>query len=158
MNANTVKIYAWKSNIDICSNLSLEWRHNGHDGVSNYQPHKCLFNRADQRKHQSSESLAFVQGIHRGPVNSPHKWQVTRKLFPFDDVIMHCIRPTTHVVSSATTWLIFSKHDDVMMWKRFPHYWLFAGVICRLPVDFPHKGTLKGGFDLCFLCWEPNKL
>ena len=24
-----------------------------------------------------------------GPVNSPHKWPVTRKMFPFDDVIMH---------------------------------------------------------------------
>ena len=43
---------------------------------------------ADQRKHQSTVSLAFVQGIHRGPVNSPHKWPVTRKMFPFDDVIM----------------------------------------------------------------------
>ena len=43
---------------------------------------------ADQRKHQNSASLAFVRGIHRGPVNSPHKWPVTRKMFPFDDVIM----------------------------------------------------------------------
>ena len=43
---------------------------------------------ADQRKHQSSTSLAFVRVIHRGPVNSPHKWPVTRKMFPFDDVIM----------------------------------------------------------------------
>ena len=43
---------------------------------------------ADQRKHQSSASLAFVWGIHWGPVNSPHKWPVTRKMFPFDDVIM----------------------------------------------------------------------
>ena len=43
---------------------------------------------ADQRKHQSPASLAFVRGIHRGPVNSPHKWPVTRKVFPFDDVIM----------------------------------------------------------------------
>ena len=43
---------------------------------------------ADQRKHQSSASLAFVWGIHRGPVNSPHKWPVTRKMFPFDDIIM----------------------------------------------------------------------
>ena len=42
----------------------------------------------DQRKHQSPASLAFVWGIHRGPVNSPHKWPVTRKMFPFDDVIM----------------------------------------------------------------------
>ena len=43
---------------------------------------------ADQRTRQSSASLAFVCGIHRGPVNSPHKWPVTRKMFPFDDVIM----------------------------------------------------------------------
>ena len=43
---------------------------------------------ADQRKQQSSASLAFVRGIHRGPGNSPHKWPVTRKMFPFDDVIM----------------------------------------------------------------------
>ena len=43
---------------------------------------------ADQRKHQSSASLAFVRGIHRRPVNSPRKGPVTRKMFPFDDVIM----------------------------------------------------------------------
>ena len=43
---------------------------------------------ADQRKHQSPASLAFAQGIHRRPVNSPHKWPVTRKMFPFGDVIM----------------------------------------------------------------------
>ena len=41
-----------------------------------------------QRKRQSSASLAFVTGIHRWPVNSPHKGPVTRKMFPFDDVIM----------------------------------------------------------------------
>ena len=47
-----------------------------------------VYSDADQRKHQSSASLAFVWGIHRGPVNSTHKWPVTRKMFPFDDVIM----------------------------------------------------------------------
>ena len=43
---------------------------------------------ADQRKNQSSASLAFVWGINRWPVNSPYKRQVTRKMFPFDDAIM----------------------------------------------------------------------
>ena len=38
---------------------------------------------ADERKHQSSASLAFVRGIHRWPVNSPHKWPAMRKIFPF---------------------------------------------------------------------------
>ena len=33
-------------------------------------------------------SLAFARGMHRWPVNSPHKGPVTRKMFPFDDVIM----------------------------------------------------------------------
>ena len=45
---------------------------------------------ADQRNYQSSASLTFVRGIHRGPVNSPHTWPVTRKIFPFDDVIICC--------------------------------------------------------------------
>ena len=45
----------------------------------------------DQRKHQSYASLAFERGIHRWPVNSPHKKPVTRKMFSFDDVIMDCI-------------------------------------------------------------------
>ena len=43
---------------------------------------------ADQRKHQSSASLAFVSGIHRSPVDSPHKGPVTWKMLSFDDVIM----------------------------------------------------------------------
>ena len=50
--------------------------------------YSTVYSGADQRKHQSSVSLAFVQGIHRRPVNSPHKWPTTRKMFPFDDVIM----------------------------------------------------------------------
>ena len=50
--------------------------------------YSTIYSGADQSKHQSSVSLAFVWGIHRGPVNFPHKWPVTRKKFPFDDVIM----------------------------------------------------------------------
>ena len=50
--------------------------------------YSTVYSGVDQSKHQSSASLAFVWGIHRGPVNSPHKWPVTRKMFPFDDVIM----------------------------------------------------------------------
>ena len=50
--------------------------------------YSALYLGADQSKHQSSASLAFVWRIHRGPVNSPHKWPVTRKMSSFDDVIM----------------------------------------------------------------------
>ena len=48
-----------------------------------------VYSGANQRKHQSSSSLAFARGIHWGPENSPHKWPVTRKMFPFDDGIMN---------------------------------------------------------------------
>ena len=51
--------------------------------------YSTVYSDANQRKHQSSTSLAFVQGIHRGPVNSLHKGPVTRKIFPFDYVIMY---------------------------------------------------------------------
>ena len=50
--------------------------------------YSTVYSDTDQRKHQSSASLAFVLGIYQGPVNSPHKWPVTRQMFPFDDVIM----------------------------------------------------------------------
>ena len=50
--------------------------------------YSIVYSGTDQRKHQSSASLVFVRGIHRRPVNSLHKWPVTRKMFPFDDVIV----------------------------------------------------------------------
>ena len=50
--------------------------------------YSTVYSDADRRKHQSSASLAFVGGIHRSPVNSQHKGPVTRKMFPFDDVII----------------------------------------------------------------------
>ena len=53
---------------------------------------------ADQRNNQSSTPLAFLRGIHRWPLNCPHKWPVTRKMFPFDEVIMWI-----HVLPLATT-------------------------------------------------------
>ena len=53
--------------------------------------YSTFYSSTDQRKHQSSASLAFVQGIHRWPVNFPHKGPVTQKMFPFDDVIMALI-------------------------------------------------------------------
>ena len=51
--------------------------------------YSTVYSDTDQRKYESSVSLAFVWRIHQGPVNSPHKWPVTRKMFPFDDVIMN---------------------------------------------------------------------
>ena len=69
----------------------LQWRHYQRNGVSNHRRIDCLFNRMFRRrskKTKSSASLAFVKGIHRWSVYSRHKGPVTRKIFPFDDVII----------------------------------------------------------------------
>ena len=68
----------------------LPWRHNDHDGVSNYQPHGCLLNRLFRRRWQKTSKLCVTglcAGTSPGPMNSPHKGPVTRKMFPFDVVI-----------------------------------------------------------------------
>ena len=69
----------------------LHWRYNDHDGVSNHQPHGCLLNRLSRLGSKKTSKLrvtGLCVGNSPGPVNSPHKGPVTRKMFPFDDVIM----------------------------------------------------------------------
>ena len=56
----------------------------------------------------------FVRGIHRWPVNSPHKGPVTRKLFPFDDVIMGTFSKREMHLSSP---LVYSRYIGSMMEK-----------------------------------------
>ena len=74
---------------------------------------------ADQRKHQSSASLPLVRGIHRGLVNSPHKWPVTRKMFLFYDVIMISIydkwSTTLHECHGCA--LAFAQIVNVLRWR-----------------------------------------
>ena len=70
---------------------SLRWRHNDHGGVSNHQPHHCLLNRLFRRRSWKTSKLrvtGLCVGKSPGPVNSPNKGPVTRKMFPFDDVIV----------------------------------------------------------------------
>ena len=147
--------------------------------------YSTVYSGADQSKYRSSASMAFVWGIHRGPVNSPHKWPVTRKVFPFDDVIMnentlynhrlvfseehfyHSLRifTETHRLVCAslciqTTWTCFLStvwYDDVITWKHFPRYWPLVWGIHRWS---PHKGQCAELW--CFLlsapkCWVNNR-
>ena len=70
---------------------ALRWRHNERDSVSNHQPHDCLLNGLFRRRSKKTSKLrvtGLCVGNSPGPVNSPHKGPVTRKMFPFDDVIM----------------------------------------------------------------------
>ena len=80
--------------------LALHWRHVDHDGVSNHQPHDCLLYRLFRRRSKKTSKprvTGLCAGNSPGPVNSPHKRPVTRKMFPFDDVIMSStIRSSTN--------------------------------------------------------------
>ena len=73
-----------------------------------------------QRRHQSSVPLAFVRGIHRWPVNSPHKVPVTRKIVPFDDVIMKrdlsVLGASFMVILHVTGWLNHRLNTIVLSW------------------------------------------
>ena len=102
----------------------------------------------DQIKHQSTASLAFVRGIHRRPVNSPHKWPVTRKMFPFDDVIMY---PSCGLVASppdanlgATTvrelmeWMPETRTENILLI-----------LFCRYELSIKKKQGKSEWFDSC---------
>ena len=114
--------------------------------------YSIAYSDADQRKHQSSASLAFVRGIHRGPVNSPHKRPVTRKMFPFDDVIM------------CEMWGMLSKdissiNDDIMGWTRCPYYWPFVrGTTRRILYKWPVTRTFVVSLQIAWTrCWTNSR-
>ena len=64
-----------------------------------------VYSSANRRKHRSSVSLAFVRRIHRWPVNSPHKGPVTRKMLPFDDVIICACSAVLNSGCSSYRWM-----------------------------------------------------
>ena len=74
---------------------------------------------ADQRKHQSSALLAFVRGIHGWPVDSPNKGPVTRKMLPFDDVLMKCYWTLGDFDAIKTTFMLWYGQDHwCYLWYR----------------------------------------
>ena len=96
-----------------------------------------VYSDADQRKHQSSASLAFVWWIHRGPVNSPHKGPVTRKMFPFDDVIMNRLWPITFHEGRIT---YYGCKKYVNVWRSPPIAWGMKTCICVNKLDHHQLG------------------
>ena len=120
--------------------------------------YSIVYSGADQIKHQSSASLAFVWGINRRPMNFPRKWPVTRKMFPFDDVIMTQGWEERHLFSefvhATSTWKLFgvlvwpfpSKHHE---W--FCRYWyIFQSILSRMGTLNPIKS--HGHFAFWSLC------
>ena len=129
---------------------SLLWRHNEHKAsliTSLTIVYSTVYSDANHRKHHSPASLAFVRGIHRRPVNSPHKWPVTRKMFPFDAVIMLTVvdmKPSSNasrmrfLAKSQTpgrSWLdhthIVSKQIEIALvsWLKYSFFFNFGDCI-----------------------------
>ena len=91
---------------------TLQWRLNECDDVSNQRRLDYLLNRfsgADQSKHQSSASLAFVRGSHRSPMDFPHTGPATLKMLAFDDVIL-------------ISWDVSTYPCSYTRWKSSPTY------------------------------------
>ena len=78
--------------------------------------YSTVYSGADQRKHQSCASLAFVRRIHRLPVNSLHKRPATRQTFPFDDVIMG--------VTTFHWWELLTTNSARVDTKLYYYYWM----------------------------------
>ena len=89
-----------------------------------------VYSGADQRKYQSFASLAFVRGIHRWPANYPHKGPITRKMFPFDDVIMNSrirgnkqgLMNFSHGKRLIWCWKIWTR-VEMAVWKLSTSRW-----------------------------------
>ena len=113
--------------------------------------YSTVYSGVDQRKHQSSTSLAFVRGIHRWPMNSPHKGPVTRKMFPFDDVVMSIGNPTVEIRRS---------YDRLISTMRFPilvrwHLYIESGTRRQLNIQFP-QSILPWGLNMAKQDIPPN--
>ena len=134
--------------------------------------YSTVYSDADQRKHQSSASLAFVWEI-RWPVNSPHKWPLTRKMFPFDDVIKKLddgsamTRRSRHLISGAyciahpswpksvlfTNWHFRNWYFKI---KLNPSNHIHSELWGEINHPFPHfKGCTVSNFSSCTVeVWE----
>ena len=111
--------------------VPLEWRHNGRDGVSNHRPHQCLLNRLFSHRSNKTSKLR-VTGLFVGNWIPRPKWPVTRKMFPFDDVIMQGWSLVNYRFSDAQWWFLLTNRHSVDHVK-----WTSILQSFRLAITFP---------------------
>ena len=117
-----------------------------------------VYSSADQRKHQSSASLAFVKRIHRWPMNSPHKGPVTRKMFPFGDVIMHSphFLAVCRALYYELTNFVFDECKNICTW--FYHHQI-RNVKISYSFELCHTNGMSCMFTMFFSeCFIPNSV
>ena len=104
------------------SNLTLQWRHNGRDGVSNHQLHEFLLNRLFRRRSKKTSKLR-VTGLCEGnsPVTGefPAQMASNAEKVPFDNVIMKVLSPNTS--SGLSSWAFLLK--KCLLWILIRQYW-----------------------------------
>ena len=134
---------------------TLRWRHNERDSVSNHQPHGCLLNGLLRRTSKKTSKLrvtGLCVGNSPGPVNSPHKGPVTRKMFPFDDVIMsYCYicwtEPTVNTVHSALINIVLKGVETTSSINqhraRVVHNWLYFSCQHKAIFEFSANSLQK---------------
>ena len=126
-----------------------------------YSVYSTVDSDADQRKHHSSASLAFVRGIHRGPLISPHKWPVTQKMIPFHDVIIFLIkmddlfpRRLTHWCRNKMAAVSQTTFLNAFLMKMYVFYQNFTEV-CSLGSNQQYSSTGSGN-GLAPIIWTKD--
>ena len=128
--------------------------------------YSTVYSGADQRKHQRSAPLVFVRVIHRWPVNFPHKRSITRKMFPFDDVIMICrkfrCRPSMHykilprIVMMHCAQRFRLNIDNSLQWRHNERHGISnrRRLDCLLNRLFRHRPKKTSQLHVTGLCEE----
>ena len=142
----------------------LQWHHKERDGVSNHQPHDCLFNRLS--KAQIKENIKAPSHWPlwgNTPVNGEFPAQracyaenVSIWLRHHDMNVFNqqqyetlSMNPNAMTVTYQLIYCHFiNRHDDVIKWKLFRRYWTFVRGIQRSPVISPHKDQWRGALRL----------
>ena len=137
---------------------TLQWRHIDHDDVSNRQPHGCLLNHLFRRRSKKISKLrvtGLCVGNSPGPVNSPHKGPVTRKMFPFDDVIM--LRSRCQWLCKRNCRVYFCKTMGIFvcLYSWFSFRWISIGqmMFCRGMCGKPLLNFIQLT-DVYNTCWN----
>ena len=168
---------------------SLQWRHNEHNGVSNYRRPDCLLNRLFRRRSKKTPKL-HVTGLCEG--NSPvtgefpahrtsnainfsiwwrhHHTIVVFVTLSFDIPMWWVLQAASNSRSESHGFAVIIKyfgsiklgHDDVIKWKHFPRCWPFVRGIHRSPVNSPHKGQWRCALMFSLICvwinsWVNNR-
>ena len=118
--------------------IPLPWHHNGRDSVSK-SPAPRLFTQPFIQAQIKETSKLHVTGLcvgnSPGPVNSPHKWPVTWKMFPFDDVVMQCKdvnlpvyeiplwRLDDLIIVLSPQWDFLHWYDDIFILNQGPVFY-----------------------------------